>query len=1013
MKHDRKPKYLQVVIISLSLMLLLGGLARAARAQSGAADWLVFGSGDTRRAPEVSLLQADAQTITLRVDADGVNIGQVQIGGQNYLSLSGEGFGTQAEVGAPALPVILRDVEVPFGAQVSVEILSATSKSTSLADLGLEGVIAPRQPSQSKCAEAQNVEPPNSQIYGLQTAYPGELVRVVDEYIARGHRVVQLEIAPVQYTPASGGLETFSQIEFLIRLDGSDMAATYAEADRLNSKGFNDLYAAKVLNYNQGRPLELPKDPEKYLIITADAYESGLAALVSLKQSQGFNVSVANITTVGGNTTTAIKNYIKTQYQGANPPDYVLLVGDYNNGADSITNYQFRTGGSSRTDLYFFTMDNETEFVPDIFYGRFPVRNSTQLANMVAKLQTYAARSGQEAWVKKAAFLATSDGGWYDVAEATHNYVINSYTLPKGYSGFFPTNPMPGGDKLYAITHSATTTDVTNAINDDRAMVVYSGHGSQTSWAGPSFTQTNVRNLTGVAVPYVASHACVTGDFTIDESFADTWVIEPVNGALTIAAASNNSYWDEDDILERVTFDLLYSDPTGAVVPSVAEMKHGGLVAVDASGSSLDQYYWEEYHIFGDPSLEIVLGPRLPDFSLSFQPSVIEICSTDTDQVTINVSSVNQYDDPVALAASPLAGFELNFEPSGPIAPPAQVALSLFGDGTAPSGAQVLTVTGTSGSLTHQADLLVNVYNPLSAGPQLALPVNGAANVAPGTSLSWQPLERVLSYHLKVALDASFTQLIIDEQDITATSFTPSAAFQTDTRYYWTVSAENPCGETNANQSFSFRTRPGPGDCPAGTTAQTLYLSDFEDGAPDWSDTSSGSYHWALSTARSHSPLNSWTAAVPAVIADQRLVSPAFALPANDLPLSLSFWHRWTFDNPTVCNDGAILEVSTNNGVSWVQVSASKLLTNAYSGTVRSGVFNPLAGKSAWCGTSDWVWTVADLSEYAGQTVLFRFRLGSGNSGSAEGWYLDDVKLQSCVAEPVEESLIYLPWLSR
>jgi hypothetical protein len=116
---------------------------------------------------------------------------------------------------------------------------------------------------------------------------------------------------------------------------------------------------------------------------------------------------------------------------------------------------------------------------------------------------------------------------------------------------------------------------------------------------------------------------------------------------------------------------------------------------------------------------------------------------------------------------------------------------------------------------------------------------------------------------------------------------------------------------------------------------------------------------------------------VPTAIADQRLVSPAITLPVNELPLSLAFWHRWTFDSPSVCNDGAILEVSTNGGSSWTQLGSAKLLTNPYTGTVRSGVFNPLAGKSAWCGVSDWVWTVADLGEYAGQTILVRFRSGA------------------------------------
>ena len=44
---------------------------------------------------------------------------------------------------------------------------------------------------------------------------------------------------------------------------------------------------------------------------------------------------------------------------------------------------------------------------------------------------------------------------------------------------------------------------------------------------------------------------------------------------------------------------------------------------------------------------------------------------------------------------------------------------------------------------------------------------------------------------------------------------------------------------------------------------------------------------------------------------------------------------------------------------------------------------------------------VADLDAYAGQTARFRFRLGSDSSVSREGWYIDDVKVQSCiVGEP-------------
>jgi len=203
-------------------------------------------------------------------------------------------------------------------------------------------------------------------------------------------------------------------------------------------------------------------------------FEADLADFVTLKEGQGFAVSVANLTTVGGNTTTAIKNYIKTQYLGANPPDYVILVGDYYPGnAADLTNWDFRSDdyGNYRTDLHYYTMDNDTEFVPDIFGGRFPVRTVAQLTAMIDKYLAYQDLSGVEPWIKKAEFLASNDGSYYDVAEASHNYVINSYTLPHGYTGIFPNNPQPGGDKIYAITYGGTGAHAVASMNDDRAFI--------------------------------------------------------------------------------------------------------------------------------------------------------------------------------------------------------------------------------------------------------------------------------------------------------------------------------------------------------------------------------------------------------------------------------------------------------------------------------------------------------------------------------------------------------------
>ena len=157
---------------------------------------------------------------------------------------------------------------------------------------------------------------------------------------------------------------------------------------------------------------------------------------------------------------------------------------------------------------------------------------------------------------------------------------------------------------------------------------------------------------------------------------------------------------------------------------------------------------------------------------------------------------------------------------------------------------------------------------------------------------------------------------------------------------------------------------------------------------------------WNLSTTASHSPTHAFLGVDPAAPSDQRLVSPAFVLPdASQQPITLTFWHKYAFENDTTCWDGGILEASTNSGASWIQVPASLLLTDPYNGTIYNSLYNPLAGKPAYCGSQDWTRSVVDLSSYAGQSLLFRFRLGSDNSVGRDGWYVDDVSVKSCTAE--------------
>lgn len=389
------------VICLLAVFIMIGVSVSPALAQKEGGQWFAFGTKAATN-PEVQILEASSEAIDVQAIMPGVNFGNTVLGDQNYLSFESEDYLETTEIGAPALPVLRQMIEVPLGAELSLEILDAQTQNVKLEALGFKGQIAAVQPSPSKCSESETVVLANPQYYG-NSFYPAENVAVVNDSITRGHRILTIEIRPVRYNASLGEMETTSDLSFRINLAGSDMALTYAEADRLNSDAFNNSLKNVVLNYNQGRPLAVPNEAERILIVTADQWEAGLAPFVATKQNQGFTVSVVNITTVGGNTTTAIKNYIKGQYLGSTPPTYVILVGDYmsNNQAGSITNFTMKTSSSYRTDLHYFTMDGDSDYDADIFYGRFPVRTNDHLTAMVNKYVAYDQLGGDEAWGKK------------------------------------------------------------------------------------------------------------------------------------------------------------------------------------------------------------------------------------------------------------------------------------------------------------------------------------------------------------------------------------------------------------------------------------------------------------------------------------------------------------------------------------------------------------------------------------------------------------------------------------
>ncbi|MFH1747124.1 MAG: C25 family cysteine peptidase, partial [Planctomycetota bacterium] len=487
------------------------------------------------------------------------------------------------EYGSPTIPVYRRLFIAPEGAAVSVNVALGDAYLADADVLGATARLYPVQPPIPKLPGALENAPfvYDEAAYNTDVNYAPERATITELGIVRGQRLFMLEIWPLTFNPVAEQITYWTSITADVKFSGGQAGANeLSPLPGLRSIVLNDSQVPQLLRRGSGN----------YLIVVAQTLEGTIASFATAKTAQGFTVTTYSVP--GGTSNTVIKNYIASLY--ANPdtaPDYVLLAGD----TDTIPHWIGGGTGSPDTDLPYACMDGSTDWYPDIALGRFPARNVTQLQAIIDKTLYY--ENGPLAdpdYVKRAVFMASEDN--YTVSEGTHNWVIENYMTPNEIAS----------DKLYCHTYNATTQQVRDSFNDGRFFGIYSGHGATTYWAdGPAFYQDDVNNLLNTNMyPYVMSFACVTGSYTLDECFVETWIRAPNKGAVTIYGSSVNSYWTEDDVLEKRLFDAIYDeedDVIAEVGPVWIDTQMRYLAEMGSGG--MTRRYFEMYNLMGDPAL--------------------------------------------------------------------------------------------------------------------------------------------------------------------------------------------------------------------------------------------------------------------------------------------------------------------------------------------------------------------------------------------------------------------------
>lgn len=146
------------------------------------------------------------------------------------------------------------------------------------------------------------------------------------------------------------------------------------------------------------------------------------------------------------------------------------------------------------------------------------------------------------------------------------------------------------------------------------------------------------------------------------------------------------------------------------------------------------------------------------------------------------------------------------------------------------------------------------------------------------------------------------------------------------------------------------------------------------------------------------SPPNAAWVNDPPVVSDKYLESATFFI-------FEAWWAQLTFRhnfNLQAGFDGGVLEISSfyiNNGeftdITDPAVGGS-FVTGAYNATIATGTGSPIAGRQAWSGNSGgFITTTVNLPLLVIDGKL-RWRMASDNSGSGEGWRVDNILVTEC-----------------
>lgn len=560
-----------------------------------------------------------------------------------YTKLSVDSYIGNNDIGNPELPSFTKLIEVPYNnSNFKVNILSCEEEQIPLNDYGIEFPIIPCQPSLFKNEDPSKVAfSKNASIYVNKNIYSPRTVELNLLSKMRGVQIAQLTVNPFSYNISTNTLTIKKNIVAEIVFENADITTTENNKLKYYSAHFSGIYN-KLWNY---KPLStkdaLSRYPIKYVIVSDRMFEETLQPFIAWKKKKGFDVVVAYTDDIG-TTTTAIKTYMQGLWSSVSEtniaPTYALFVGD-------VAQIPSNQCSGHISDMYYCEFDGSNDYIPEMYFGRFSATNTTELQTQINKTLTFEQYTMPDpSYLENVVLVAGKDDSFGSThANGQVNYAKTNY--------FNEAHNATTTAYLYP-TSSTQVAAIKTKISEGVSFVNYTAHCNYDGWEDPSFKNPDVPNLTNDGKYFFSiGNCCLSNKFNESSCFGETLLRAEGKGAVVHLGGSNNTLWDEDfywtvGIASSINANLTYQQTTQAMYDhlfhennedpyiTAGQMNYIGNMSVNASNSQKKQYYWEIYHVMGDPSLMPYVG--VPTALSANYPNILPI---GINSVTINTET--------------------------------------------------------------------------------------------------------------------------------------------------------------------------------------------------------------------------------------------------------------------------------------------------------------------------------------------------------------------------------------